>query len=98
MSHGSRAKQSRSQPRLKSRANERFLQSPNLEATFGGGEANVAVALANYGLSSSFVSALPDNAIGESAVRELRSFGVEASHIKRQGDRVGSYQNLRKGL
>ncbi len=77
--------------RLKSPAKERFFQSPSLEATFGGGEANVAVALANYGLSSSFVSALPDNAIGESALRELRSFGVETNHIKRQGERVGIY-------
>ena len=77
--------------RLKSPRNERFFQSPNLEATFGGGEANVAVALANYGLASSFVSALPDNAIGDSAVRELRSFGVETNAIKRQGDRVGIY-------
>jgi len=77
--------------RLKSPGHERFFQSPSLEATFGGGEANVAVALANYGLSSSFVSALPDNAIGESAVRELRGFGVDTSDIKRQGDRVGIY-------
>lgn len=77
--------------RLKSVGHERFFQSPSFEATFGGGEANVAVALANYGCSSSFVSALPDNAIGESAVRELRGFGVDTSDIKRQGDRVGIY-------
>ncbi len=77
--------------RLKSSGHERFFQSPSLEATFGGGEANVAVALANYGFSSSFVSALPDNAIGEAAVRELRGFGVDTSDIKRQGDRVGIY-------
>ena len=63
--------------RLKSPSHERLFQSPQLEATFGGGEANVAVALANYGLDAGFVSALPDNDIGESAVRELRRFGVE---------------------
>ncbi len=77
--------------RLKSPANERFFQSPALEATFGGGEANVAVALANYGLDSGFVSALPANDIGEAAIRELRGFGVDTSHVARQGDRVGIY-------
>ena len=77
--------------RLKSPGHERLFQSPSLEATFGGGEANVAVALANYGLNSAFVSALPDNAVGEAAIRELRGFGVDTSHIRRQGDRVGIY-------
>ncbi len=77
--------------RLKTPGHERFLQSPTLEATFGGGEANVAVALANYGLDAAFVSALPDNDIGESALRELRRFGVDTTHIKRSGDRVGIY-------
>jgi len=77
--------------RLKSPANERFFQSSWLEATFGGGEANVAVALANYGLDSGFISALPKNDIGEAAIRELRSFGVDTSGVLRQGDRVGIY-------
>ena len=77
--------------RLKTPGNERFFQSPTFEATFGGGEANVAVALANYGCNVGFVSALPDNDIGESAVRELRRFGVDTSHIRRSGDRVGIY-------
>ncbi len=77
--------------RLKSPAHERFFQSPFLEATFGGGEANVAVSLANYGLDAGFVTALPDNDIGESAVRELRKFGVDTSNIVRQGSRVGIY-------
>jgi 2-dehydro-3-deoxygluconokinase len=77
--------------RLKSPANERFFQSPALEATFGGGEANVAVALANYGLDAAFVTALPANDIGEAALRELRSFGVDVSHIRRSGSRVGIY-------
>jgi len=77
--------------RLKTPGHERFFQSPTFEATFGGGEANVAVALANYGLNAGFVSALPENDIGESAVRELQRFGVETAHIRRSGERVGIY-------
>ncbi len=77
--------------RLKTPGHERFFQSPTLEATFGGGEANVAVALANFGLNAAFVSALPDNDIGTSALRELRRFSVDTSHINRSGDRVGIY-------
>ncbi len=77
--------------RLKTPGHERFFQSPSFEATFGGGEANVAVALANYGLDAGFVSALPDNDIGESAIRELRSFAVDTTKIRRSGDRVGIY-------
>lgn len=77
--------------RLKSPNHERLFQSPHLEATFGGGEANVAVSLANFGLDAGFVSALPDNDIGAAAIRELRSFGVDVTHIRRQGDRVGIY-------
>lgn len=77
--------------RLKTPGHERFFQSPTFEATFGGGEANVAVALANYGLEASFVSALPDNDIGEAALRDLRSFSVDTTSIRRSGDRVGIY-------
>ena len=77
--------------RLKTPGHERFFQSPSFEATFGGGEANVAVALANYGLDAAFVSALPDNDIGEAAIRELRGFGVDTRQIRRSGDRVGIY-------
>ncbi len=77
--------------RLKSPAHERFFQSPQLEATFGGGEANVAVSLANYGLDAGFISALPDNAIGDNAIGELRRHGVDTSRVVRQGDRVGIY-------
>ena len=77
--------------RLKTSAHERFFQSPSFEATFGGGEANVAVALSNYGLDAGFVSALPANDIGENAIMELRKFGVETAHISRSGDRVGIY-------
>ena len=77
--------------RLKTPGHERFFQSPSFEATFGGGEANVAVALSNYGLSSGFVSALPDNDVGASAIGELKRFGVDTSKIRRSGDRVGIY-------
>jgi 2-dehydro-3-deoxygluconokinase len=77
--------------RLKTPGNERFFQSPTFEATFGGGEANVAVALANYGCDAGFVSALPKDDIGESAIRELRSFGVDTAHVNRSGSRVGIY-------
>ena len=77
--------------RLKTPGHERFFQSPAFEATFGGGEANVAVALSNYGLKSGFITALPDNDIGEAAIREVRGFGVDVSHIRRSGDRVGIY-------
>jgi len=77
--------------RLKSPGHERLFQSPTLEATFGGGEANVAVALANYGLDSGFVTVLPDNDIGEAALRELRGFAVDTRHIRRAGNRIGIY-------
>ena len=77
--------------RLKSPAFERLFQSPVLEATFGGAEANVAVSLANYGVPATFVSAIPSNNIGDAAVRELRKFGVETSAVVRQGERLGIY-------
>lgn len=77
--------------RLKTPAHERFFQSPTFEATFGGGEANVAVALSNYGLPAAFVSALPENAVGDAAISELRKFDVDTSMIRRSGDRVGVY-------
>jgi 2-dehydro-3-deoxygluconokinase len=77
--------------RLKSPAFERLLQSPLLEATVGGAEANVAVSLAQFGLPVSFVTALPSNPPGECAISEIRKFGVDTSFIKRAGDRVGIY-------
>ena len=77
--------------RLKSPALERFFQSPSLEATFGGGEANVAVSLANYGMDAAFVTALPNNAIGEACLRDVRSFGVDVSNIKMTDGRMGIY-------
>jgi 2-dehydro-3-deoxygluconokinase len=77
--------------RLKSPANERWFQSPALEATFGGGEANVAVSLSILGESAAFASALPDNPVGEAAVRELRRYGVDVSALKRTKGRLGIY-------
>jgi 2-dehydro-3-deoxygluconokinase len=77
--------------RLKSPGFERLMQSPLLEATFGGAEANVAVSLAQYGLPASFVTALPSNPPGDSAIQSVRGFGVDTSFIKRQGDRIGIY-------
>lgn len=70
---------------------ERFLQSPVLGATFGGGEANVAVSLALFGLESYYVTRLPKHDIGEAAVRALRAEGVRTEFILRGGDRVGVY-------
>lgn len=77
--------------RLKSPGLERFFQSPVLEATFGGGEANVAVSLANYGMDACCLTVLPDNAIGDACVQELRRFGVDTSRIKRGNGRMGIY-------
>lgn len=77
--------------RLKSPGLERMFQSPALEATFGGAEANVAVSLANYGLNPAFVTALPKNSIADSALAELRGLGVDTQFIKRQGERMGIY-------
>lgn len=74
----------------------RFFQNDQLQATFGGGEANVAVSLANFGLDASFVTKLPTHAIGQAAVNSLRYFGVDTSDIVRGGDRVGIYY-LEKG-
>ena len=69
----------------------RFFQNDQMQATFGGGEANVAVSLANYGLDSVYVTKLPKHAIGQAAVDSLRYFGVDTSKIVRGGDRVGIY-------
>ena len=72
---------------------ERFVQADHLEFTFGGGEANVAVSLANYGDEAVFVTKLPAHAIGQAAVNSLRRYGVDTSKIVRGGDRVGIYFN-----
>src|SRR5882672_11821093 len=70
---------------------ERFFQSPVLSATFGGGEANVAASLAQFGLTSRYVTALPKHAIGDAGLRALRAEGIDTSHVVRSGDRVGIY-------
>lgn len=77
--------------RLKAPGLERFFQSPMLEATFGGGEANVAVSLANYGLDVAYLTVLPKNVLGDACIRELRRFGVDVSRIQRGPGRMGIY-------
>jgi 2-dehydro-3-deoxygluconokinase len=77
--------------RLKSPGFERLFQSPALEATFGGAEANVAVSVANYGLNACFVTALPNNPVADHALAELRGFGVDTRFVKRAGERIGIY-------
>ncbi|MBL7211664.1 MAG: sugar kinase [Desulfobacteraceae bacterium] len=77
--------------RLKAPGTERLLQSPCLEATFGGGEANVAVGLARLGLDVAYVSVIPENAVGAACIGELRRHGVDTSLIRRSGERLGIY-------
>ncbi len=77
--------------RLKSHGHERFFQSPSFEATFGGGESNVASALSNLGKKTAFVTALPANPLGDGAVTALRSRAVDTSRIIRRGERLGIY-------
>ena len=74
----------------------RFFQNDQMQATFGGGEANVAVSLANFGMESAYVTKLPKHAIGQAAIDSLRYFGVDTSNVVRGGDRVGIYY-LEKG-
>ncbi|WMJ85109.1 PfkB family carbohydrate kinase [Oscillospiraceae bacterium LTW-04] len=69
----------------------RFFQNDQFQATFGGGEANVAVSLANYGMDAAFVTKLPAHAIGQGAVNALRGLGVDTTKIARGGERVGIY-------
>ena len=77
---------------------ERFVQCDHVEFTFGGGEANVAVSLANYGMDAAFVTKLPAHAIGQAAVNSLRRYGVDTSEIVRGGDRVGISRERLRGL
>lgn len=77
--------------RLKAPRREKFLQSAVFEATFGGGEANVAVSLANYGMDAAFVTVLPENEIADACKKELRGFGVDVSMIKNGPGRMGVY-------
>lgn len=77
--------------RLQTYNHERFIQMKGLEATFGGGEANVAVSCANYGLDACFVTKLPENPIGDACIAELRKHNVCTKKIARGGERVGIY-------
>lgn len=77
--------------RLAAPGYERFTSAGKFKATFGGGEANVAVSLANFGISSGFVTKLPENDIARACVDEVRSFGVDTQHIIYGGDRIGLY-------
>src|SRR4028119_734118 len=69
----------------------RFSQAKELELTYGGGEANVAVSLCNYGAEAAFVTKLPKNPFGDGAVQVLRGLGVDTSRIARGGERIGIY-------
>jgi 2-dehydro-3-deoxygluconokinase len=74
----------------------RFVQANSFDATYGGGEANVAVSLANFGMDSAFVSKVPSNEIGQAAVNELKKYSVDTKYIARGGERLGIYY-LEKG-
>ncbi len=77
--------------RLNPEGYNRFVQSDKFEASYAGGEANVAVSLANFGLNAVFVSKVPAHEIGQCAVNELRRYGVDTDYIVRGGDRLGLY-------
>src|SRR5438552_17562837 len=70
---------------------KRFVQADSFDVTYGGGEANVAAALCNYGLNGIFITKVPDNAIGQSAINHLRRYGVDTQFIARGGGRLGIY-------
>jgi len=77
--------------RLSTPGRRRFVQSSQFDVTYGGGEANVAAALAQYGFESYFLSKIPSNEIGQAAVNHLRRFGVSDQYIIRGGERLGIY-------
>ncbi|MGM9737802.1 MAG: PfkB family carbohydrate kinase [Candidatus Cryptobacteroides sp.] len=77
--------------RLATPGHLRFGQADSFEVTFGGGEANVAVSLANYGIDAEFITRLPDNDIARACLCELRGLGVETRHCVKGGDRIGIY-------
>lgn len=77
--------------RLSTPGFERFVQSDSFDVTYGGGEANVAVAVSNYGLDGVFVSKVPDNALGQAAINHIRRYGVDTQYIARGGKRLGIY-------
>lgn len=77
--------------RLNPIRNLRFLQADSLNASYSGSEANVAVSLANYGLDSAFISKIPNNELGQSAINSMRKYGVDTNLISRGGERLGIY-------
>lgn len=77
--------------RLSTPGYQRFVQADSFDVVYGGGEANVAVSLANYGYEAYFVSKLPKNEIGQAAINSLRKFGVKTDYIARGGERIGIY-------
>lgn len=77
--------------RLSTPGYERFVQADSFDVTYGGGEANVAVALCNYGLEGVFVTKVPEGALGQAAINHLRRYGVDTSFIARGGKRLGIY-------
>ena len=77
--------------RLSTPNHKRILQSESFDVNYGGAEANVAIAVCNYGLEGVFVSKLPENQIGQSAINHLRKFGVDTRHVLRGGERMGVY-------
>lgn len=77
--------------RLSTPGFKRFVQSDSFDVTYGGGEANVAGALCNYGLKGVFVSKVPDNPIGQSAINHLQRYGVDTQHMAKGGKRLGIY-------
>ncbi|HIF71081.1 MAG TPA: sugar kinase [Dehalococcoidia bacterium] len=77
--------------RLATMRRERFTQAREFEVTYGGGECNVAVSLAQFGVDATFVTAIPDNDIGQACINYIRQFGVDTGEILRQGQRLGTY-------
>ncbi len=77
--------------RLATLRRERFTQAREFEVTYGGGECNVAVSLANFGIDSIYVTAVPDNDIGQSCINYVRQWGVDTSEVLKQGSRLGIY-------
>lgn len=77
--------------RLSPEGHQRFVQAESFGAVYGGGEANTAVSLAQFGIDAHFISRLPEHEIGQAALNSLRRYGVDVSGVLRGGDRVGIY-------
>ena len=82
--------------RLSPEGHKRFLQADSFDAVYGGGEANTAISLAQFGYDAKFITKLPDHEIGQAAINTLRQYGVDTSDILRGGNRIGLYY-LEKG-